>query len=202
MKENFIKILSDIIKPKLINYGFKASGNTFRRQECDFLIIFDIWKSQWNSKEDISFWFETGVFIESFYEFMFNEKPIKTLRTNQCSLRLQSGSILRKGVPGYEYRLTKTNFESLKNEINSDLDNDFLPLLEKLKKIEDILVFGELDPVFCDKTKLFVGFALAKKGEKKKAHILINDYLHAARYPQNWTDRINNEMRRLNIMID
>lgn len=199
MKESFNQIITEIIKPKLTSIGFKKSGNTFRRKENDFLIIFDIWKSSWNSANDISFWFETGVFMESFYRFMFNEESKKSIRTNHCSMRLHSGSILHKGVPCYDYRLTENNEESLRNEIINDLDNSFLPFLNKLKSIEDILIFGEKDPVYCGMTKLFVGFALSEKGEKNKSKILIKEYLNNAKYPQNWIDRINAECDRLKI---
>jgi len=202
MKEVFNLILFDLIKPRLKDIGFKVSGNTFRRQENDFLIIFDIWKSSWNNANEILFWFETGVFRDSFYNFIFQESPPKTIRTNQCSMRLQAGSILRKGVPGYNYCIMEKNMKTMINEIANDLDNSFIPFLMKLKKIEDILIFGELDPVFCDKTKLFVGFGLAENGEKGKAETLINEYLQAAHYPLSWLQRIKSKSKSLNLNIN
>lgn len=199
MKESFNQIVTEIIKPRLASKGFKKSGNTFRKEENDFLIIFDIWKSSWNTANDITFWFETGVFMKSYYRFMFNEDPKKSIRTNHCSMRLHAGSILNKGVPCYNYQLTENNEQSLRNEIIKDLDNSFLPLLNKLKSVEDILILGELDPIYCDSAKLFVGFALAEKGEKSKSKKLITEYLNYSKYNQIWIDRINAECDRLRI---
>lgn len=191
MKESFNQIITEIIKPKLTSNGFKKYGNTFRKKESDFILIFDIWKSSWNSANDISFWFEIGIFRESFYQFIFNEESKKSIRTNHCSLRLHSGSISNKGVPNYDYRLFENNAESLRNGIIKDLDNSILPFLKNLKSIEDILILEEKEPVYCNMAKLFVGFGLSEKGEINKSKTLIQEYLNNAKYPQNWIDRIS-----------
>lgn len=198
MKKVFEQLISGVVKPRLVQNGFKVSGNTFRRQESDFLLIFDVWKSTWHTANDITFWFEIGAFSPSFYEFMFDEKPKANIRTNQCTLRLQAGSILRKGVPCYNYQLLENTVENVQNEIISDLDNAFIPLLNKLKNIEDILILGDYGAHTME--KLFVAFSLAEKGKSLDAKMLIDEYLNAAKYPKNWVDRIVHESKRLNIL--
>ncbi len=199
MKDIFKQILNEIIKPKLKENGFKVFGNTFHRQESDFLIVFDIHKSSWNSLNDISFWLEIGIYNETYYKFMFIENPPKLIRSNNCSIRFHSSGLIDNGVASQNYQLTKDTFESTTQKINSDLDNSILPFLNKLKHVKDVLVFGKIDPVYCNDTNLFVGITLAKKGEKAEAKKLINEYLQLGNYPENWVDRITEMSKRFNL---
>jgi len=202
MKEIFQEIITKILKPKLKENGFKKFGNTFYREEKDFLLIFDIWKSRWNTSDRVEFEFETGVFRGSYHEFMFHEPIPKYIRTNHCSMRLHSGSVLRKGVPCYDYTLTDSTKQTVKLEIETDIINSFIPFLNNLRIIEDVLIFGEIEPLYNSQSKLFVGFCLAEQGELAKSSRLISEYLNQfKRSPQNWLDRIKEECKRLNINV-
>ncbi len=77
MKEVFDEVILNLLKPKFKEIGFTTSAITFRRKITDFVLIFDVWKSIWNSNDEITFWFEIGVYREDFYEFMFNESGPK-----------------------------------------------------------------------------------------------------------------------------
>jgi len=199
--EDFKDILTTLFKPKLKAIGFRTSGNSFYRTEDNFTLKFDIWKSQWNTSIDMTFWFDIGVFRPDYYEFMFHKGLPNYIRTNHCSLRLGSGSVLRKGVPQYSYRLTPQNKRELTEEIENDLDNSVVPFLTRIKNIEDVLEFKDLDPVYCSDTNLFVGFVLAQTGNIDRAQKLIVEYLSFARYPTNWVDRILAECDRLKLKI-
>lgn len=200
MQDKYKEILFETIKPRFKAIGFKISGSSFSKKLDDLTVVFYVEKSQWNRANDISFWFRFGVFIDSFYEFMFNVKAPNPIKPNLTSIELRAGLLLKKENPNYNYHLKETNFDTLLFQIQEDLDNTIIPFLNSIKNIEDILSFEELDS-FCDKAKLIVGFSLAEKGNKKKAELLVNQYLNSAKYPLDWINRILIESKRLNLNV-
>jgi len=202
MKEVFNDIVSNLYKPKFKEIGFKTSSITFRRKIYDFVIIFDVWKSVWNTNDEITFWFEIGVYREDFYEFIFDESGPKNIRSNHCSIKLSSGFVLNKESPQYAYKLNKKNKEKIIEEIENDMDCKIIPFLNSIVSIKDILKFKDLDNIYCDKANLFVGFALSKLNKKDEASKLIEEYLSTSKYPKNWTNRIIKECDILNLNIN
>jgi hypothetical protein len=202
MKDKYNEILLNVIKPRFKPIGFKVSGSSFRKQIDDFTLVFNIEKSSWNTDKSITFWFNTGVFVESYFEFINNKKAPNPVRPAfLTSISLGAGTILKKSVRNYSYNLTETNFKFIVSELENDLDKRFVPFISNIKVIEDILIFEELDQIYCNEAKLIVALSLAKVGNLEKAELLVNQYLRAAKYPSNWIDRITIECKRLNLII-
>jgi|LakMenEpi03Aug12_release.lakeMendotaPanAssembly.Ray.scaffolds.fasta_scaffold846610_1 hypothetical protein len=170
MKEEFDNIIQSIVKSKLKNVGFNKTGTTFTKKESDFTIVLDIWKSSWNTSDQIMLWIEIGVFRNSFFKFIFHQDLQKKLRSNHCSIKTNAGALTNVELPNKNYTLTKSTVEKVSSELEEDLNKLIIPFISTLKSLEDLLIFERINPIKCTMTKLFVGLALAERNEKKISH--------------------------------
>ena len=195
------EIIPESVKTELKQLGYKFSGSTFRKVTDQFTLIIDFWKSSFNTEDDVSFWFELGVFREDFYEFMFHEKSPKSIRSNKCSIKVGNGFLLGKGIPQQIYNLTPSTINSIQEQLKHDFENHVYSFVKKIETLKDLSEFQKLDPIYCDKVALLIGFGLAKIREIDKASEYVNEYLTSGNFPIDWKKRIVEESEKLKIEI-
>ncbi len=160
--DELIKEIHKLLKP----YNFKKSGNNFYKDYSNFGQILNIQKSRWNTKDDIEFTINIGIFEPNFYQIYYNKQIPKFPKTADCIYTIRIGYL--KSNYDFWYNLYD-NYNKTKNEVTSDIKNYILPFFDNTNTSEKIFElikngnssyispFGKLI-IFCKKEK----FDLAK----------------------------------------
>jgi hypothetical protein len=148
-----------ILKPE----GFKRKGNNFYRQLPDLGHIINIQKSQWGSKNDISFTINNGIFSPEYWRGQFHNqgKALTSFPTEpECPIRVRIGQLRYKKDAWYEVD-EKTDLVNLIAEMRENVTQYILPWFATCTTTQDfvtllkqgastqyafgkLIVFGEL----------------------------------------------------------
>ena len=146
-KEIQTEFIKTYLKPTLKSYGYKTTGQTWWKDMGDFFVVINLQNSQWNSKEDLSFCFNTGMALTNrlkdkkkanFYDIV--GIPLRHeiyLSEKRCQVLKERGGWLG-------YRITeKTDLNSFIEDFKIDFEDAILKPLDELKSIKDWIVFYE-----------------------------------------------------------
>ncbi|MQR94634.1 DUF4304 domain-containing protein [Fictibacillus phosphorivorans] len=142
IKDVFKQIVKEIIAPTLKNHGFKKKGNNFASTFPGFSWTINVQSSSWNTREDVAFTINMGVYIESLYGTYYQDEPPKFPLEVDSVMRLRI-SALKNTTNQYEdswYKLTSaTNLEDLIEQVKDDLERVIIPHFQQLQSIQDVI---------------------------------------------------------------
>jgi hypothetical protein len=121
--------------------GFKRKANNFYRQLPQLGQIINIQKSQWGSKNEISFTINTGIFVPEYWRGLSynNGKEIPAYPTeSSCLIRKRIGNIRHQHDTWYDVN-GKTDEIALIQEMNENVHQYILPYFDTIKSTEDVL---------------------------------------------------------------
>ena len=133
IKEGFQSVLKPL--------GFKKKALNFYLQLTDLGHIINIQKGKYNSKEQISYTINCGVFIPEYWKVVYNYKneQIPDYPTEPvCFIRRRIGDLINKDDIWYEVDKT-TDEKGQANEMQKNLNQFILPFFNKLRTKADIL---------------------------------------------------------------
>lgn len=142
--QNVLKqVIKETIAPLFKAEGFKKQGNNFAKACSDFSATVNIQSSKWNTKDEVEFFFNTGIYIEKLFGTVhLYPKPSFPMEINSV-LRIR-GTELTKNDRWY--RLTiDTDVEQLKRMITKDITEYILPHFRQFESINDVIRVMEKD---------------------------------------------------------
>ena len=128
------------IAPLFKARGFKKKGNNFYKAFPQIGWHFNIQKSQWSSKDHISFTFNCGIFVPEIYLKNFDFEKDIPLFPNEydCLVRERIGMLF--GTHDYWYDLeASTDLEKLKTTIAEHINRYVFPFYEKHTTILQVI---------------------------------------------------------------
>ncbi|MGG0174704.1 DUF4304 domain-containing protein [Gottfriedia acidiceleris] len=143
MQNELNHIVKETIAPLFKKNGFKKKGKNFAKIFPDFAWTVNIQSSKWNTKNEVEFLFNTGIYCDKVYTTLSEMKsPIFPLEVNSM-LRLRISDI--KNIRENWYKISdKTDIEEIKKQVESDIVNVIIPYFEQYQNIEDIINVIEL----------------------------------------------------------
>lgn len=137
--QNVLKqIIKDTIAPLLKAKGFKKRGNNFAKILSDFAWVVNIQNSKWNTKEELEFTFNMGIFTDKLVGTFYEIEPPQFPTEKYSVLRLRITDL--KGIPDEWYKLDlTTDVEEIKLEIQNDIEMVIFPHFEQFQTIEDLI---------------------------------------------------------------
>jgi hypothetical protein len=132
------QIIEDDITPLFKAKGFKKKGNNFAKIFFDFAWTVNIQSSKRNTKEDVEFTFNTGIFTNKLFGPFYKEEPPKFPTEVNSVLRLCISEL--KNEPDTWYKIGhSSDLDEVKREVQSDIKNVIFPHFEKFQTIEDVI---------------------------------------------------------------
>jgi len=195
-------IIKTIIKPRFKENRFKVSGLTLLKKEVDFVKVFNIQSSSWNTADEVKFTFNLGFFLPDTYEFWLGQPVPQNIKEYHCVFNLRPGPILKSGTNDYWYSINESrNLEELKNLIRAHVKTYYIPFFNKYNLITDLINLGEIDSTYYNMLTPHLALILAKKGNHELAEELISNYLKNGEYPDNWIKKLESEAKKVNLKI-
>ncbi len=93
LQDEFDVLITKIVFPVFKENNFKKKGNNFNRKTQDMVQFFDVQKSQWNSKENVSFTFNIGFYSEKVFKEIESSDISDFPKMNDCFLQTRVGHI-------------------------------------------------------------------------------------------------------------
>lgn len=189
-------ILKDIIKPYFKEAGFKISGLTFNKVENGFIKVFNFQNSGFNLEDNVSFYLNIGIFFPQ----VFSETVPKNIKTYECHFNLRSDSLTGANQ---SYNITPaTDFNKLKQTIQTDLTRYIIPFYKSLQSLDDCLAnLPKIrNPLLINCTP-FIGLAFADQGLLDKAKDILNKYLQESIVNENWKLQIKLEASKKGVFL-
>ncbi|UPO90103.1 DUF4304 domain-containing protein [Niallia sp. Man26] len=138
MQEVFKQLIKDEIAPLFKENGFKKKGNNFAKTFSDFAWTVNIQSSKWNTKEEVEFTINTGIFTDKLFGIGYREKPPKFPTEINSVLRHRISKL--KNEQDYWYKINlSSDLEKVKQEVSSDIESLVFPYFEKFQTIEDVM---------------------------------------------------------------
>jgi hypothetical protein len=158
-EQKFDAIIKDCFLKPLKPLGFKKKGNNFYRQLAELGQIINVQKSQFNSKENITFTINTGLFIPEYWLIYYNyhDGNIPDYPTEPvCAIRQRIGK-LKYNIDKWFDIDRNTNISELEKEMNDNVMNYILPYFERSKTKNDVIQLLQDKNVILEKfTKLII----------------------------------------------
>ncbi len=176
----FDNLIKEIITPTFKIIGFKKKANNFFKSTNDLIQIFNVQKSRWNSKENISFTFNIGFFSpEIFQETCGRATPVIP-KEYDCCIRIRSGFLTDKKDKWYELN-EKINYNKLAIEIKSDLQKSAIDLFNKYQSLTSLnALINEYPDLQMTMGTIPRFIHLMKTGLRKEAlNLLLTEYKNA-----------------------
>lgn len=136
-KTEFDNLIKEIIAPTFKMIGFKKKANNFYKSTNDLIQIFNVQKSQWNSKDDISFTFNIGFFSPEIFQETWDRLIPDIPKEYDCFISFRSGFITDKKDKWYELN-EKNNYDKLTIEIKSDLQKSAIDLFNNYQTLTSL----------------------------------------------------------------
>lgn len=188
------RLIKEVIKPLFKENGFRVPGNTFRKSETNFIKIFNIQSSAWNLDDHVSFYLNIGFLFPIYFEVTDQPLP-KQPKEYDCIFRIRTDSLT--GL-NQSYEISpKTEFEELKELIESDLTQFVFPFFERYKNIEDCL---NLNKEFEDQhapVEPYVALTLIKNNEFEKGNRILDEFIKTTH--DEYANTLNEYRKRVNI---
>jgi hypothetical protein len=186
------KIIKEIIKPPFKASGFGISGTTFKKQEKDFLKIFNVQSSGFNLDDSVSFYLNLGLLFPIWFEIR-NEIIARSIKEYDCQFRIRTDSLTGRNQI---YELTpETNFEEFEILIRNDIEKHILPFFDKYSNLDDCKNLHKDFPSSWTGCRPLIALTMIKNGEVKKGDELLNEFLSTA--SENWKFELTNFRNKL-----
>jgi len=168
------QLITEVIKPILKRGGFKVVGNNFRKNEKDFIKVFNIQSSACNQDDNVSFYLNIGFLFPVLYELIDQQIP-KVPKEYDCTFRIRTESLTGRNQ---SYRiLPDTDLGYFQKLLINDLTDSVIPFFERYKEIEDCLKLrNEFDDQFAS-VDPYVGLTLIKNGRYNEGSEILDRYI-------------------------
>lgn len=139
-KEKQLTLMKAFLKPMFKQHGFKNRSRTWWKDKDEFLIIVDLQNLSWNSKDDVTFCFNTGIALKatltdfkkpSYHNRIINIRESFYLSPDRKEHRYRNKT-------GYKL-VDNTDLESFIKELKRDFESQIMPQLEHLQSLNDCL---------------------------------------------------------------
>lgn len=175
--ENIIKQgFQEMLKP----LGFKKKANNFYLQLDELGQIINIQKSQWGTKDEISFTINTGIFVpEHWAGLLYNqgkEVPDYPIEP-QCLIRKRIGSLRKQGDSWYDVT-ENTNENALIEDMKENITDFILPYFQTIDTQEKLLKCLETEDLIMEPLGKLILYAELKQFDKAK-----NEYSQLLKRP-------------------
>ena len=157
-KEKQADFIKTYLKPTLKTYGYQTSGQTWWKDNGVFFNVINLQNYSWNSKDSVDFRFNIGIALKSKLK-----DPLKKKATyNDLVTHLDEGTFLpdrknRKFGSNQGYSMTnETDLNEFTSALKIDFETFILPSLDKLKSLNDCVVFYEQFPIWSENLKKLI----------------------------------------------
>jgi len=139
-QQEFIKAY---LKPKLKEWGYQTSGQTWWKDKGDFFNVISLQNYSWNSKDSVDFRFNIGIALKA----TLKDERKKKATYSDLTVHLDEGTFLpdrinRKFGDNQGYSITdKTDLKEFLDALKADFETYILPGLEKPKSLEDCISY-------------------------------------------------------------
>jgi hypothetical protein len=145
----FDQILKQGFHETLKSAGFKRKANNFYRQLPQLGQIINIQKSQWGSKNEISFTINTGIFVPEYWRgWTYNagkDVPAFPIEIS-CLIRKRIGRLRHQNDTWYDVN-ERSEENVLVQQMKENVHQYILPYFETIKCTEDVLaIIKQYDP--------------------------------------------------------
>jgi hypothetical protein len=127
--------------------GFAKGGATYRREVDGLLWLLDVQRSQWNSKERISFTLNWGVFVPGLFSLYSNRPDAGRPRVSQSCIHGRVGDLMPGGLDHWwDIRaddVVPMADERVADELRQGHVGYVLPFLEAFKERQDVIDYLE-----------------------------------------------------------
>ncbi len=108
MQEVFKQLIKDEIAPLFKENGFKKKGNNFAKTFSDFAWTVNFQSSKWNTKEEVEFTINTGIFTDKLFGIGYREEPPKFPTEINSVLRHRISKLKKEEDYWYKINLSVT----------------------------------------------------------------------------------------------
>ncbi|MFI1770305.1 DUF4304 domain-containing protein [Thalassobellus citreus] len=203
-QEKFEHLVINFFKPIFKENGFRIPALNFYKDCGEFRKIVQIQKSQFNSKTDLKFTMNIGIFDKLINEKISRFGIIKTPKPHDCALAKRIGKLLPEKLDKWYEINSKTSLEKLQLELESDLNNYLFPYLNKFEIIENVVseYKEEKDPFIISKPiDLYYAIHQLNNGEKEKAEPIVISYFLKWKGNQYWEEKITELITEYKITV-
>ncbi|GKU84156.1 DUF4304 domain-containing protein [Niallia sp. NCCP-28] len=138
MQDALKQLIKDEIAPLFKAKGFKKKGNNFAKMFSDFAWTVNIQSSKWNTKEEVEFTFNTGIFTDKIFGPYYQTEPPKFPTEIHSVLRFHISEL--KNEPHTWYRIDlSSDLDEVKREVRSDIQKVIFPYFEKFQTINEVM---------------------------------------------------------------
>ena len=142
-KEKQKKFIKTYLKPKLKEWGYKTSGQTWWKDKGDFFNVINLQNYSWNSKDSVDFRFNIGIALKATVK----DEDKKKATYYDLTVHLDEGTFLpdrkkRRFGNNQGYSITNnTDLKEFIDTLNIDFEQFILPELDKPITVRDCLEF-------------------------------------------------------------
>ena len=137
----FDSLIKYTLAPFFKEHGFKKSGNNFYRVTDELIQTFNIQKSSWNSKDEISFTGNIGLLVPKTYLKLYKAEQLPRFpKVTDSIIQVRIGYLA--GNTDHWYRLAvNTSFEHIRNNLEKDLIavDDFFKGYQTISSLEPLV---------------------------------------------------------------
>ncbi|UOG56032.1 DUF4304 domain-containing protein [Leptospira noguchii] len=166
-KEGFYKILKPL--------GFKRKGNRFCLMNDEYGKVVDLQKSQWNSKDRLSFTINIGFFFSEYWRGFFYEKEKSEVpsfpRIEECFLTKRLGELRNSNDIWYDIDFN-SDADLMINQIYENLNLYILPYLNRFVSKKSLLEILEKEDFHLRPYALLIIYGEIGEVEKFQAEYL------------------------------
>jgi hypothetical protein len=174
--------------------GYKKQGKNFSKPMNEYSICFNIQAHSFNSVDNVRFTFNTGIFLPTVHEVIYNSKS-KFPKEYECLERKRIGQIKGQNDLWYELN-SKANFEQVRETIINDLDLSLKPYLIGLENLDLVERYLNMDIRLYHPDYLLVAVFLFLNSHKERAQEMIINY-----YKEIKNQPVQNVINRFEIKI-
>ena len=142
-KEKQNIFIKTYLKPKLKEWGFQTSGQTWWKDKGDFFNVINLQNYSWNTKDEVDFRFNIGIALKA----TLRDINKKKATYKDLIVHLDEGVFLpnrkrRNFGNNQGYSITdQTNMIDFNNSIGEDFETHILPKIEKPITLNDCIEF-------------------------------------------------------------
>lgn len=189
----FESLLKDTIKPIFIDNLYRTSGNCFNQDFEDFMKLFEIQKSRFNTVDSVSFTFNIGIYDKISSRLVNENTTIKNPKPHDCIIEKRVGSLIPREKDIW-YRIDiDTNKQIIEKQIYQDITQYVLPYLESFNTAKDILnaYITDNDPYIKSKgTDLYIAIHLLNMNRIDEGTNILKELKKKWRYNSFWLSKV------------
>jgi hypothetical protein len=141
LSEEFASIVNDVISPLLNGMGFSKRTLTYKRSVGDIVQVFNVQRSQWNSKESSLFYFNIGVMHLGVYTDLHDGRlPPKDFKIYDCIWETRLTELFTD--QDNDYTLDDTHsFQQIRDRVDEDIREKAIPLFQRWSSLAAFFEF-------------------------------------------------------------